>query len=1295
MPRNNNIQFRSGDYSEWSAARTGILASGEPGFVTDFNILKVGDGTKQWSDLPAVNDSLITIVRNDTGSTINKMSVVYINGAQGDTPRISLGLASGEASSSKTYGLVVNNITTGNIGTVIVDGTLRNLNTLTQFSGIAEGTALWLSPTVSGGITTTKPYAPYHAVFVGTLIRVHQTQGVINVKIQNGYELEELHNVSTTGATNGQFLQYNSGSGLWFPSSSGNFTNLTINNNQIVTGTGIANHIAYWNSNSGIVADSGQLYWDNANNKLGIGLNNPNYTLDVNGNGNFNSDFYLSSDIIDYSLGSSLIWFNPGPPCNLARIQASTSDINSKGILTFWVADGSSEVERLTILDNGNVGIGTTSPSETLTVIGNTQIDGLLSASSGEITNDFTIGENLTVNGNFTVDNYIDIISSGISSINIIKFNDNSTPNAPSLGSISNGTRLLLNENNTIGHNAIGIQYAGINGTWFSVPSGGTFTFYNGTSSQFTLNSTSLNYGNLSINSDGSITGGSWSASTIPVNKGGTGRTSYTNGQLLIGSGTSLVANTLTAGSGISITNGSGSITINTSGLQTSLTNPVTGTGTAAYIAKWSSSSGLSNSLIYDNGTNIGIGTTSPSAQLHVIGTGNFSQALQVNGTGVSISGHNHTSSDISNFGSAVSGLLPTISNSGDNRVLTSTGSSLGINAESNLTFDGQNLSAPYLLATYAAGDEGGEIQLTKPPNATLSGGITIDAYQNRLRFFEQGGSARGFYLDISSGGAGASTNLAGAGGATSVSNYSDNRIITSDGTTTGLNAESNFTFNGSLLTITGSGSIASGLFLTDQTASTIASFDSNKKVVSLSTGTYPSLTELSYVKGVTSAIQTQLNNKQNTITNPVTGTGIINHIAYWSSSSDIIADSGQLVWDSTNNRLGIGVSSPTSVLHVIGNSILNGDVSSTGSFIAGSGTALLPSFEFINDPDTGLFSPAANTFAISTSGAERLRIDNIGKVGIGITNPTTTLQVDGSFSCGVGGDPVVGGQGLYVDPVTPILRLIDSGPNYVAEIGVDGLTLYDIASNDFFHTDRANGRIGIGTATPEAELDVQSVNGGNGTIKCNYITSNILLSYNDWYSGVVGNVTIGDLTTLSHINWSIDADGNASFGLVNGNSLGAGSFNGLSITDNSPTNISVDSGPYGLVLAGDGAIDITSAVSNQINLNGNVTFTSYTESVVADGNSGTSKTLSLASGTVHTCTLTGNCTFTMPTATAGKSFTMFLNSGSGNYTASFSGVRWADSATPTATITASKVDIYSFISDGTYWYGSFSQNYG
>ena len=64
------------------------------------------------------------------------------------------------------------------------------------------------------------------------------------------------------------------------------------------------------------------------------------------------------------------------------------------------------------------------------------------------------------------------------------------------------------------------------------------------------------------------------------------------------------------------------------------------------------------------------------------------------------------------------------------------------------------------LVSTNASGDEGGEIKLTKPPNGTLDGGITIDAYQNRIRFFEQGGSARGAYINLADCAGGVGTNL-------------------------------------------------------------------------------------------------------------------------------------------------------------------------------------------------------------------------------------------------------------------------------------------------------------------------------------------------------------------------------------------------------------------------------------------------------------------------------------------------------------------------------------------------------
>ena len=109
-----------------------------------------------------------------------------------------------------------------------------------------------------------------------------------------------------------------------------------------------------------------------------------------------------------------------------------------------------------------------------------------------------------------------------------------------------------------------------------------------------------------------------------------------------------------------------------------------------------------------------------------------------------------------------------------------------------------------------------------------------------------------------------------------------------------------------------------------------------------------------------------------------------------------------------------------------------------------------------------------------------------------------------------------------------------------------------------------------------------------------------------------------------------------------------------------------------------------------------NPTITNYVESVVAIGDTGASKTISLTSGTVQTATLTGNCTFTMPTATAGKSFILLLRQdATGNRTATFTpNVKFNSAGAPTITATANRLDILSFVADGTNWYGSYSQGY-
>jgi hypothetical protein len=111
-----------------------------------------------------------------------------------------------------------------------------------------------------------------------------------------------------------------------------------------------------------------------------------------------------------------------------------------------------------------------------------------------------------------------------------------------------------------------------------------------------------------------------------------------------------------------------------------------------------------------------------------------------------------------------------------------------------------------------------------------------------------------------------------------------------------------------------------------------------------------------------------------------------------------------------------------------------------------------------------------------------------------------------------------------------------------------------------------------------------------------------------------------------------------------------------------------------------------------------NPTVTNYTESVVAIGTVTTTNTLSLTNGTVQTATLTAStaCTFTMPTATAGKSFVLLLKqaASTGNGTATFTSVKWGTAGAPTITATAGKMDILTFIADGTNWYGSIAQGY-
>lgn len=144
------------------------------------------------------------------------------------------------------------------------------------------------------------------------------------------------------------------------------------------------------------------------------------------------------------------------------------------------------------------------------------------------------------------------------------------------------------------------------------------------------------------------------------------------------------------------------------------------------------------------------------------------------------------------------------------------------------------------------------------------------------------------------------------------------------------------------------------------------------------------------------------------------------------------------------------------------------------------------------------------------------------------------------------------------------------------------------------------------------------------------------------------------------------------------------------------------DTGPYLKVAKGGTGVGTSTGTGANVlgtspTIN-NPTVTNYVESVVAIGTVSTTNTISLTNGTVQTATLTAStaCTFTMPTATAGKSFVLLLKqaASTGNGSATFTGVKWGTAGAPTITATAGKMDILTFVSDGTNWYGSAAQGY-
>lgn len=200
------------------------ITSGFVGFDTTPTGTPTGIGTLYWDSanrtlslIDGDGDTTLQIgqeervlVHNNTGATLTDGQIVYVTGSTGELPSVALASNSAEATSSVTFGMVTESIAHGADGFITTSGIVHGLNTL----AFTEGAALWLG-TTPGTFTQTKPVAPLNSVLVGYVIKKAGGNGSVFVKIQNGYELEELHDVYIADPANNHGLFYDIADGLW------------------------------------------------------------------------------------------------------------------------------------------------------------------------------------------------------------------------------------------------------------------------------------------------------------------------------------------------------------------------------------------------------------------------------------------------------------------------------------------------------------------------------------------------------------------------------------------------------------------------------------------------------------------------------------------------------------------------------------------------------------------------------------------------------------------------------------------------------------------------------------------------------------------------------------------------------------------------------------------------------------------------------------------------------------------------------------------------------------------------
>jgi len=197
------------DSITFNTAKDGTVGVGEVEYNdTQGSLIQ---GLKGGNVTNVIGQQLHQRVNNRTGATLNKGDVVYLSGSQGNRITVAKAIATSDPTSANTFGIVAESIADNQSGYIITEGLITNINT----SALTADSAVYLSGTTAGALTSTKPQAPIHGVYIGVCVKSNAGSGEVFVKIRNGQELDELHDVQITSPVDRASLYYKSSDGLW------------------------------------------------------------------------------------------------------------------------------------------------------------------------------------------------------------------------------------------------------------------------------------------------------------------------------------------------------------------------------------------------------------------------------------------------------------------------------------------------------------------------------------------------------------------------------------------------------------------------------------------------------------------------------------------------------------------------------------------------------------------------------------------------------------------------------------------------------------------------------------------------------------------------------------------------------------------------------------------------------------------------------------------------------------------------------------------------------------------------